>query len=61
MGLFSDFFRFVASLMLGKQDAARTFFEPLIMAERYLRWGAQRQDMRDFRRALEYLGTVRDE
>lgn len=61
MGFLSDFFRFVAAVMLGKQDSSRTFFEPLIMAERYLRWGAQRQDVRDFRRAMEYLDNVRDD
>lgn len=61
MGLFSEFMQFFTSVLLGKKDASQSFLQPLTMGERYLRWGNERNDMRDYRGALTQLDLCNDE
>lgn len=61
MSLFGDFVHFLSSLALGKKDASQSFLEPLTMAERYLRWGQERGDIRDYMSSLTQLDLADDE
>lgn len=61
MGIVSDFFKFFTSVMLGSKDSNKAFLEPLNMAERYVRWGEERHDLRDFIAAFNQLDLCRDE
>ena len=60
MGMFTDFVRFMGSVLLGRKDASRAYAEALGMSERYVRWGTERGDIRDFMSALEQLDLCRD-
>lgn len=57
----ADFLRFLAAVVLGQKDAARAFIESLDMADRYIRWGVERGDLRDFESAFRELDGCRDE
>lgn len=61
MGLFGDFFHFISSLALGQKDSSQAFLEPLTMADRYLRWGEERGDLRDYTACLTQLNQINDE
>ncbi len=60
MGMFTDFVRFMGSVLLGQKDASQAYAEALAMAERYVRWGTERGDIRDFRSAMDQLDLCRD-
>jgi len=53
MGIVGDFFSFVGSMLLGKKTSSNEFLEALTMAERYMRWGSERGDLRDFQSAFD--------
>jgi hypothetical protein len=55
MGIVGDFFSFVGSMLLGKKTSSNEFLEALTMAERYMRWGSERGDLRDFQSAFDHL------
>ncbi|MBN2713847.1 MAG: hypothetical protein JXR97_15625 [Planctomycetes bacterium] len=61
MSIFGDFLKFIGSVVMGNQGASQKFLEPLSMAERYLRWGEERKDLRDFNSALSNLEQANDE
>lgn len=61
MGFVGDFLRFLASVILGLEDRSETYREALMMAERYMHWGEQRADMRDFLTAHSQLQRCQDE
>ena len=54
MSLFTDLFRLV-SVAFGLGNSAKQFQENLEMAERYIRWGKERGDPRDFISAMQCL------
>jgi chromosome segregation ATPase len=60
MGLFGDFFRFFTSTLIGGQDPSKKFMEGITMGERYLRWGEERGDGRDFQAAIKHLEAAND-
>jgi len=55
MGMLGEFLRYAYDLVSGRGDRLAEFIDPLTMAERYLRWGQQSGDLRDFRAGLEQL------
>lgn len=60
MGMFGDFFRFFFAVVAGRRDSLVAFTEPLTMAERYLQWGREKGDLRDFHAGLEQLRLCDD-
>lgn len=60
MGMFSDFFRYFYAVIRGERDPLVSYTEPLTLAERYLRWGRQNDDLRDFHAGLEQLRLCLD-
>ena len=60
MGMLGEFVRYAYDLVSGRGDRLAGFIEPLTMAERYLRWGQQNSDLRDFRAGLEQLRLCLD-
>ncbi len=61
MGLLADFAQFLGSVIFGRRDTLEAFLEPLNMAQRYVRWGEERGDLRDFMSALNCLDQANDE
>ena len=60
MSLTGDFFRYFFAVVGGRRDPLHAYLEPLTMAERYLRWGREQGDPRDFRAGLEHLSLCSD-
>lgn len=60
MGMFGEFFRYALGLASGKGDRLSGFIDPLTMAERYLAWGRQNGDLRDYQAGLEQLRLCQD-
>lgn len=60
MNMLREFCNYFISVMLGRRDSLTAFLEPLTMGERYLRWGLETQDIRDFRSAMDYLHLCYD-
>ena len=60
MNMIREFFNYFISVMLGRRDSLTTFLELLSMSERYLRWGVETGDIRDFRTAMDYIYLCHD-
>ena len=60
MNMLREFFNYFFSVMMGRRDSLTSFLEPLTMGERYLRWGTETHDIRDFRSALDHLHLCHD-
>ncbi|MCD8141408.1 MAG: hypothetical protein LUE17_16870 [Planctomycetaceae bacterium] len=60
MNMLREFFNYFLSVMMGRRDTLTAFLEPLTMGERYLRWGLETRDIRDFRSALDHLHLCHD-
>ncbi|MFH0911060.1 MAG: hypothetical protein V1918_06115 [Planctomycetota bacterium] len=61
MGIVNDILRFIQGVLLGMHDTSETFTVSLESAERYMRWGRERKDLRDFQTALTHLEKCLDE
>ena len=60
MNMLREFFNYFLSVMMGRRDSLTAFLEPLTMGERYLRWGMETRDIRDFRSAMDHLHLCHD-
>ena len=60
MNMLREFFNYFISVMMGRRDSLTAFLEPLTMGERYLRWGMETRDVRDFRAAMDYMHLCHD-
>lgn len=60
MNMLREFFSYFISVMMGRRDSLTAFLEPLTMGERYLRWGMETRDIRDFRSAMDHLHLCHD-
>lgn len=60
MNMFGEFFSYFLSVIMGKRDSLTAFLEPLTMGERYLHWGTESNDLRDYRSALDHLHLCHD-
>ena len=60
MNMLREFFNYFISVMMGRRDSLTAFLEPLTMGERYLRWGMETRDIRDFRSAMDHLHLCHD-
>lgn len=60
MNMLREFFNYFISVMMGRRDSLTAFLDPLTMGERYLRWGMETRDIRDFRTALDHLHLCHD-
>ncbi len=60
MNILREFFNYFISVMMGRRDSLTAFLEPLTMGERYLRWGMETRDIRDFRSAMDHLHLCHD-
>lgn len=60
MNMLKEFFNYFLSVMMGRRDSLTSFLEPLTMGERYLRWGMDTKDLRDYRSALDHLHLCHD-
>lgn len=60
MNMLREFFNYFISVMMGRRDSLTSFLEPLTMGERYLRWGTETRDIRDFRSAMDHLHLCHD-
>ena len=60
MGMLSEFFRYFFAVVAGRRDPLAAFIEPLTLAERYLHWGREGGDLRDFLAGLEQLRMCQD-
>ena len=60
MSMIREFCNYFASVMMGRRDSLTAFIEPLTMGERYLRWGLESRDVRDFRSAMDHLHLCHD-
>ncbi|MDR1744929.1 MAG: hypothetical protein LBS30_04160 [Planctomycetota bacterium] len=60
MNMLREFFNYFISVMMGRRDSLTAFLEPLTMGERYLRWGLETRDIRDFRSAMDHLHLCHD-
>ncbi len=60
MNMLREFFNYFISVMMGRRDSLTAFLEPLTMGERYLRWGTETRDIRDFRSAMDHLHLCHD-
>jgi len=61
MGFFDDMLRFISVMILGMEDRTKAFRQEMEMGERYIRWGEERGDLRDFESALHHLEICRNE
>lgn len=61
MGALSDLISIVSRMFLGGASNSKAFTEALMMSERYLGWGQERKDMRDFLSALSYCEKCSDQ
>lgn len=60
MSMIREFFNYFFSVLMGRRDSLTAFLDPLTMGERYLRWGMETRDIRDFRSALDRLHLCHD-
>ncbi len=60
MNMLREFFNYFFSVMMGRRDSLTAFLEPLTMGERYLRWGMETRDIRDFRAAMDHMHLCHD-
>lgn len=60
MKMLREFFNYFISVIMGRRDTLTSFLEPLTMGERYMRWGAETRDIRDFRSAMDHLHLCHD-
>ncbi len=60
MNMLREFFNYFISVMMGRRDSLTAFLEPLTMGERYLRWGTETRDIRDFRSGMDHLHLCHD-
>lgn len=60
MNMLKEFFNYFISVLMGRRDSLTAFTEPLTMGERYLRWGMESRDIRDFRSAMDHLHLCHD-
>ncbi|MCC8189025.1 MAG: hypothetical protein LIP77_00090 [Planctomycetes bacterium] len=60
MNMLREFFTYFFSVIMGRRDSLTAFLESLTMGERYLRWGMESRDIRDFRAAADHLHLCRD-
>ncbi len=60
MNMLREFFNYFLSVMMGRRDSLTAFLEPLTMGERYLRWGMETRDIRDFRAAMDHMHLCHD-
>ena len=58
--MLGEFLRYFWAVVSGRRDPLVTFLEPLTMGERYLRWGSEKGDLRDFRTGLDQLRLCPD-
>lgn len=61
MGILKDILQFVTVAILGMKDSGKVFTEYVEMGERYLRWGQERNDARDYLAALQNAEKALDE
>jgi chromosome segregation ATPase len=61
MGIVGEFIRFLGVVLLGLSDRTKAFTNDLEMAERYVRWGDERGDTRDYEAAVRHAERCRDE
>ena len=61
MGLLSDILKAIGVMFFGLKDHGKDYAELVESAERYLRWGQQRKDIRDYQSALENCLKCRDD
>ncbi len=60
MNMLREFFNYFFSVMMGRRDSLTAFLEPLTLGERYLRWGMETRDVRDFRAAMDHMHLCHD-
>ncbi len=60
MNMLREFFNYFFAVLMGRRDSLTNFLEPLTMGERYLRWGMETRDVRDFRAGMDYLHICHD-
>ncbi len=60
MNMLREFFKYFYDVLMGRRDSLTSFLEPLTMGERYLRWGVETRDIRDFRAAMDHLHLCHD-
>lgn len=60
MKMLREFFNYFISVLMGRRDSLTSFLEPLLMGERYMRWGMETRDIRDFRSAMDHLHLCHD-
>ncbi len=60
VNMLREFFNYFLSVMMGRRDSLTAFLEPLTMGERYLRWGMETRDIRDFRAAMDHMHLCHD-
>lgn len=60
MNMIREFVNYFLAVMMGRRDSLTSFLEPLTMGERYLRWGMESRDIRDFRSAMDHLHLCHD-
>lgn len=61
MDILRDLIRFLGVILFGMRDTTKVFAENLEMAERYVRWGGERKDMRDYYSAIKHCDACHDE
>jgi hypothetical protein len=61
MTIFGDILRFFGVVLGVLPDNTKAFSENLEMAERYVRWGDERHDVRDYLAAAKHCENCRDE
>ena len=60
MGLFGDVIHFFSSLVTNKKTNSESFLSALQSADRYIRWGMDRKNKRDFEKAIDILKEAQD-
>ncbi len=60
MNMLREFFDYFFAVLMGRRNSLTAFLEPLGMGERYLRWGMETRDIRDFRVAMDHLHLCHD-
>ncbi len=60
MSMLKDFVKFFGAMLAGQQNASAKFLESLSSSERYIRWGDEREDQRDFITALGMAESCND-
>ena len=60
MNMLREFLIYLRGVLMGRRDSLPAFIEPLTLGEHYLRWGTNTCDIRDFRKAMDYLHLCKD-